>query len=308
MTMKKIVLPEGDSERVLFAAKGLIGSATCHPVLIGDKNKIDAELEANPEFYTVIAPDDTEIKRLVAASEAKGKLFPVEDEFTAQSIAQGAALVRDGLADGIVSGAATATDEVFRIYVKTIPVHENVSRVTDCFLMEKGGDRLILAGCGLNPSHETTEGPSAQLLAETAYLSAEFAKTVDINPIVAFITFQTVGNAHHPDVQWIAEAATVARETYGLRANGPLQWDAARYPEVAARKTTDCDVAGHATVFVFPRLEAGNPVYKVLEREAGYQAVGPLFLGFKKPAYDLSRGCSAKDVVNVVRMAVKHTA
>jgi phosphate acetyltransferase len=302
MTMKKIVLPEGDSERVLSAVQGLLNQGVCHPILIGDEAKISAEIEATPQSYTVIAPDSSELDQLKASAIGRGKTFPVKDEYIAQCIAQGAALVRDGRADGIVSGANTATDEVFRIYVKTIPVREDVSRATDCFLMEKEHDRFILAGGGLNVESDT------QQLAEMAYLAAKFAKTVGIEPIVALISFQTIGSAQHPSVQWISEAAKVARETYGLKAAGPLQWDSARYPEVAARKTKDCDVAGNANVFVFPRLEAGNPMYKALEREAGFQATGPLFLGFVKPAYDLSRGCSTEDIINVVRMAVKHVA
>ncbi len=297
MTMKKIVLPEGDSQRVLSAAQGILNQGICHPVLIGDAAHICGEIEAPLESYTVLASDSTELDRLQAAAAAKGKELRVSDA----SLVQGAALVRDGYADGIVGGAQTGTDEVFLAYIKTIGVHEDVSRVTSCFLMEKDNQRFIFADCALNPESNASE------LAETAYLSAQFAKTVGIEePVVAFLSFQTVGNAPHPLMQLPRDAAKIARETYALCANGPLQFDAALLPDVAKRKTKDCDVAGHANVFIFPDLESGNIGYKIAERMGGFTATGPLFLGFRKPAYDLSRGCSVEDIISVVRMAVQH--
>lgn len=298
MTMKKIVLPEGDSKRVLLAAQMLIGAAVCHPVLIGDPIKISAELEANPDFYTVIEPDSSELDRLKKDAESKDKVFPVNDI----ALAQGAALVRNGKADGIVGGAQTATDDVFRVYIKVIGKSDKVSRVTSCFLIEKGDSRLIYADCGLNPTS------NAEQLAETAYLSSVFAKTVDIEPRVAFLGFQTVGNASHDEVQKMKKAADIARKTYNLCAEGPLQFDSAFVPEVAVKKLKEGSIMGDAKVFIFPDLNSGNIAYKITERMGGYQATGPLFLGLNSPAYDLSRGCSAEDVVSVVRMAAQQAS
>lgn len=291
--LKKIVLPEGGDERVVAAAKKLMEAGVCHPVLIGDPLTLETQLGVEGG-YTALSVDGSALRLLVEAAKALGKHFPVTDE----ALAQGAALVRDGEADGIVGGAEVTTSDVFRVYAKTIGVHDTVSRVTSCFLMEKADSRLIFADCGLNPESD------AQQLAETAYLSAAFAQAVGIDPKVALLAFQTVGNAEHPAVQHVAEAASVARETYKLCVEGPMQFDAAFVPAVAEKKLQDASVAGDATVFIFPDLHSGNIAYKIAERMGGYKATGPLFLGFKKPAHDLSRGCSTDDIVRAVTIAV----
>lgn len=294
MDKLKIVLPEGSDERVLLAAKTLIIERICHPILIGNKETI-CEFLGDTGEYTVLEPDAAELEALQAAAEAKGKTFPVTDI----ALAQGAALVRDDFAQGIVGGAVATTPDVFRVYAKTIGTRQGVSRVTSCFLMEKNGQRYIFADCGLNPTSNVEQ------LAETAYLSSEFAKTLAIDPKVGFLSFQTIGNAGHESIEWIAQAVSVARETYQLNCDGPLQFDAAFVPNVAIKKAPNSPVAGKVTIYIFPDLESGNIAYKIAERMGGFKATGPLFLGFAKPAHDLSRGCSVEDIVNAVKMAVK---
>jgi len=200
-----------------------------------------------------------------------------------------------------VAGAVATTSDVFRTYVKTIGLQEGVSRATSCFLMERGAERYIFADCGLNPLSTATE------LAETANLCAIFAKTLSIKPRIAFLGFQTVDNAEHPVLLPIVEAVKVSRETYGLTAAGPLQFDAALSPKVAKIKTLESTVAGKANVYIFPDLNSGNIAYKITERLGGFKATGPLFLGFGKPAHDLSRGCSIADIVRAVEIAAKQS-
>jgi len=223
--LPKIVLPEGVDERVLCAAQELIEKEICHPVLIGDVDLIKGSL-GSADLYTALAPDASALVTLKAHVEAMGKVFPVEDA----ALVQGAILVRDGLADGIVGGAIATTTDVFRVYAKTIGVKKEVSRITSCFLMEKDGTRVIFADCGLNPTS------NAQQLAETAYLSADFAKTVGIEPKVGFLSFQTVPYASNASISWIADAVSVARETYNIDCDGPLQFDSAFVRKIAASK------------------------------------------------------------------------
>jgi len=294
MTKPTIVLPEGNDERVRLAAKTLLDEQVCKLVLIGDQKAITEELGDSTE-YTVLESDSKELESLKAEAVQKGKVFPVADA----ALVQGAALVRDNAAEGIVAGAVAETDDVFRVYLKTIGVRTDVSRVTSCFLMEKGGERVIFADCGLNPTSDALQ------LAETASLSAEFAQLIDLNPKVGFLSFQTTPKAAHSSLEWIHEAVRVARETYGLECDGPLQFDSAFIPKVATVKTPDSTVAGTVNIFLFPDLNSGNIGYKIAERMGGYKATGPLFLGFAKPAHDLSRGCLVIDVVNAVKVAVK---
>lgn len=294
----KIVFTEGEDERIIVAVKQLLSEERCHPVLIGDAETISAKLGAAE--YTVVKPDDTELNQLRDQAAALGKRFHVTDA----ALAQGAAMVRDGSADGIVAGADTATDDVFRVYVKTIGVrthesqHHSLTRASSLFLMEKGSQALIFTDCGLNPTS------TPEQLAESAFLAAEFAACNGIEPRVAFLSFQTRGNAEHPMVEPIHRATQIARERYGLVCDGPLQFDAAFVPEVAAKKVDESQVAGHATVYIFPDLNAGNIGYKIAERMGGYSATGPLFMGFNKPAHDLSRGCAAADVVKVAKIVL----
>lgn len=291
--LKKIVLPEGGDERIIEAAKQLVYEGVCHPVLIGDPEVISLQMGYSDKF-TVLPVDSEPLAAVKADAVRAGKQFPVEDA----ALVQGAALVRDGVADGIVAGAVNATTDVYRTYFKTIGVKEGVSRVTSCFLMEKGDSRLVFADCALN--YDAT----ADQHAETAYLSSEFAKKMDIEPKVAFTTFQTVGSAEHHEVQWAVDAAEVARETYKLNAVGPMQFDAAFVPRIAKSKMKESTIMGDATVHIFRNVEVGNVAYKTMQHAAGYQAIGPLSLGLNKPAHDLSRGCEVADVVAVAKVAV----
>lgn len=269
----KIVLPEAEDPRIIEAAKQLIAEDKVHPVLIGNEADIKEQLGSGD--YTVFAPH--------------GEQSPLQ---------YGASLVADGTADGIVAGALHTTSEVLRAYFKIIGTDASVSRATSCFLMEKDEKRYIFADCGMNID------PTAEMLAESAYLSSTFARRVGIDPRIAFLSFSTKGSAAHESVSKVTDAVAIARERYpDLVLDGELQVDAALVPEVAAKKAPDSPLQGDATVLIFPDLNAGNIAYKIAERLGGFSATGPLILGLKKPAHDLSRGCSVKDIVSAVHIA-----
>ncbi|MFT5849919.1 MAG: phosphate acetyltransferase [Patiriisocius sp.] len=274
MTKPKIIFPENDP-RVHIAARILIEQEICHPVLIGDEKVLRETLDVGE--FTVIAPDP----------DAKDELW------------QAAQLVADGSFDGIVSGAVFPTSDVLRAYIKTIGVQEGVSRVTSCFLMEKGLQRYLFADCAVNID------PSAETLAETAHLCDKFAPLVGIESKVALLSFSTKGSAEHTSVDKMREALKLTQERYPeMVVDGELQVDSALVSTVGALKAPDSTINGDATVLVFPDLNAGNIAYKLVERLGEFRATGPLLLGFAKPAHDLSRGCSHDDIVSVARIAV----
>jgi phosphate acetyltransferase len=295
-TKPRIVFAEGGDLRTIEAVEKLLQKGACEPIVIGVPEREQSRISD----ATLLDTDDTALKLLQEQAAANGKTFPD----VAPALVQGAAMVRDGLADGIVAGADTATDNVFRVYIKTIGLKKDsdapfpISRASSLFLMEKSDQRLIFADCGLNPTS------TPEQLAEAAYLAAEFAEQNGIDPKVAFLSFQTRGNATHPLVAPVHEAVSIARDRYNLVCDGPLQFDAAFVPDVAARKVDESDVAGAASVYMFESLEAGNIAYKIAERMGGYSATGPLFMGLNKPGYDLSRGCSVDDIVHVSEMII----
>ena len=291
--MKKVVLPEGEDERVQLAARTLVEEAIAHPVLVAKAT--DAMADIGPaDGYTLLAPDGTSLEALAAAARAAGKEFAVSP-----TLAQGAALVRDGEADAIVAGAVSSTADVIKTYLKTIGMAEGCTRVSSCFLMEKGTERYLFADCGVSPT------PTPEERAETAYLCNAFASIVGIKPKIAFLSFASHDSARHEMVATTAEAVAISKERWPeLIVDGPLQVDSAIIPSIARRKVPESDIAGEANVLLFPDLNSGNIAYKLVERLGGFSATGPLLLGFAKPAHDLSRGCNVEDIVKAAKIAV----
>lgn len=273
----RIVLPEGDDERVHIAAKMLMADhPEIHPILIGNVAQIK-DILGESDKYTVMAPED------------EGK-----------TLWQAAEMVKRGSAEGVVAGAAHTTSDVLRAYIKTIGTEQGVTRVTSCFLMEKGLERYIFADCAVNIE------PSPEILAETAYLCNKFAKTVNLDPKVAFLSFSTKGSAEHAAVDKVRNAVELCKKRYpDLIVDGELQVDAAIVPRVTREKAPNSPVGGNANVLIFPDLNSGNIAYKIAERFGKFKATGPILLGLQKPAHDLSRGCSPEDIVSVVLTAAK---
>lgn len=274
----RVVLPEGNDERIQAAVSEIVGN------------------EWSVHLMVIDGPAS-----LLNENGSRATVENVSRENLEQNVLEQAAqMVNNGQADAVVAGADHSTPDVLRAYIKLIGTQEGVARVTSCFLMEKGEQRYLFADCGVNID------PTAENLAETAYLCHQFAALVDIVPKIAFLSFSTKGSAAHGSVEKVLQATESAKSRYPeMIVDGELQLDAAIVPEVAAKKAPDSQLHGEATVLIFPDLNAGNIAYKITERFGGYRATGPLLLGLRKPAHDLSRGCSAADVVSAVQITLK---
>ena len=219
----------------------------------------------------------------------------------------GVMLVKTGKADGMVAGSVNSTGDTLRPALQIIKTAPGIKTVSSCFIMalpegSKYGENgvMVFADCAVNIE------PDAEQLASIAIASADTAKKIaGIDPKIAMLSFSTKGSAKHANVDKVVEATkivnTVAPE---LQCDGELQLDAAIVESVAQLKAPGSKIAGHANVLIFPDLQSGNIGYKLVQRLAGAQAVGPICQGFNKPVNDLSRGCSSEDIVNVVAMTV----
>ena len=298
---KTIVLPEGEDPRTIEAAKKIVAEGLANLVILGDPDKIDVE------GVTVIDPRSAEKHDEYAAAFAelrkkKGVTLPEAMEQMNDATYFGTMMVKMGDADGLVSGACHSTANTLRPALQILKTAPGTKLVSAFFIMctdkaENGdGGSLLLAARGLNierPAHE---------LSETAVASAgSWEKYMGTQPKVAMLSFSTMGSAKGEVPTKVQEATELAHEKAPeLAVDGDLQLDAALVPSVAALKASGSDVAGKANVLVFPDLEAGNIGYKLVQRFAGAQAYGPILQGIAKPVNDLSRGCSADDIVGVV--------
>ena len=211
-------------------------------------------------------------------------------------------MVRNGDADGMVAGAITTTADVAKSAIYCIGFGEEVKTFSSCFLMRVPGNEygesgvFVFADCGIIPD------PKPAQLANIAKSSADlFQLLVGVEPRVALLSFSSLGSAEHPMVDKVINTKRIAKEKFpDLLIDGELQLDAAIVPEVAKIKAPDSDVAGRANVLIFPSLNAGNIAYKLVQRLAKAQVVGPMLTGFKKPCCDLSRGCTVDEIINAV--------
>lgn len=294
----RIVLPEGEEPRILQAAKRIVKESDVTPVLLGNTEKIRIylEIEGVAEGFEVIDPHHYDgFEEMVAAlvERRKGKMT---EEEARQALLEdvnyfGVMLVYLGLVDGMVSGAIHSTASTVRPALQIIKTQPGVKRTSGAFLMVRGDERYLFADCAININ------PDAEGLAEIAINSASTAKMFGIDPHIAMLSYSTKGSGFGEGVDKVVEATKIAQELRpDLDIDGELQFDAAFVPEIAALKAPGSNVAGKATVFVFPSIEAGNISYKMAERFGGFAAVGPVLQGLNKPVNDLSRGCNADDV------------
>ncbi len=299
---KTIVLPEGEDPRTIEAAKKIVEEGLANLVILGnpDEIKIDG--------VTVIDPRTAEKKQAYAEKFAelrakKGVTLPEALEQMNDATYFGTMMVKMGDADGLVSGACHSTANTLRPALQILKTAPGTKLVSAFFIMctkspEFGADgTLLFADCGLNIN------PNADELSEIALASAESWKAFmpGEEPKVAMLSFSTMGSAKGDVPTKVQEAVKLANEKNPeLALDGDLQLDAALVQSVADLKAPNSSVAGNANILVFPDLEAGNIGYKLVQRFGGAEAYGPVLQGIAKPVNDLSRGCSADDIVGVV--------
>ncbi|WP_145376554.1 phosphate acetyltransferase [Staphylococcus epidermidis] len=302
----KIVLPEGEDERVLIAATQLQKTDYVSPIVLGNEDNIKSLASKHALDLTqieIIDPATSELKdELVDAfvERRKGKATKEQAVELLDNVNYfGTMLVYTGKAEGLVSGAAHSTGDTVRPALQIIKTKPGVSRTSGIFFMIKGDEQYIFGDCAINPELD------AQGLAEIAVESAKSAQSFGMDPKVAMLSFCTKGSAKSDDVTKVQEALKLAQEKAEadqldhVVIDGEFQFDAAIVPSVAEKKAPGAKIQGDANVFVFPSLEAGNIGYKIAQRLGGYDAVGPVLQGLNSPVNDLSRGCSTEDVYNL---------
>lgn len=302
----KIVLPEGEDERVLTAATQLQSTDYVTPVLLGNEANVNAlakDKGLDISNLEIIDPETSDLKQgLVTAfvERRKGKATEAQAQEMLKDVNYfGTMLVYTGKAEGLVSGAAHSTGDTVRPALQIIKTKPGVTKTSGIFFMIKGEEQYIFGDCAINPTLE------AQDLAEIAVESAKSAQSFGMSPRVAMLSFSTKGSAKSDDVEKVSTAVELAQEKIAeaqledVIVDGEFQFDAAIVPEVAKKKAPGAQIQGDANVFIFPSLEAGNIGYKIAQRLGGFDAVGPVLQGLNSPVNDLSRGCSTEDVYNL---------
>ncbi|WP_314618787.1 phosphate acetyltransferase [Streptomyces stackebrandtii] len=300
---RRVVLPEGTEERVLRAADVLIRRDVCDLTLLGDVEAIRkkaADLSVDLRETQLIDPQTSELRDSFAEKYAalrahKGVTVELAYDVVSDVNYFGTLMVQEGLADGMVSGSVHSTAATIRPAFEIIKTKPEASIVSSVFFMCLADKVLVYGDCAVNPD------PNAEQLADIAVQSAATAARFGVEPRIAMLSYSTGTSGSGADVDKVREATKLVREAHPeLRIEGPIQYDAAVEPSVAATKLPESEVAGQATVLIFPDLNTGNNTYKAVQRSAGAVAVGPVLQGLRKPVNDLSRGALVSDIVNTV--------
>ncbi len=316
---KRIVLPEGLEERTLRAADTILAEGFADVILIGNPEKVN---EAAADFglenigkATVVDPENHDkieayADMMVEIRKSKGLTKEQALELIKNPLYLAVMMIKAGDADGEVAGADNATGDVLRPafqYVKTAP---GISVVSGAFIMilkdkhfgENG--MMVFADCAVHPN------PTAAELAEIAVATGRTTRAIaGFEPKIAMLSFSTKGSAKHEMVDKVATATELAKQMApDLKIEGEMQSDAAIIPEIGQKKAPGSEIAGHANVLVFPTLETGNIAYKLVQRMAHAEAIGPILQGMAAPINDLSRGCSVSDIVNLVAITANQAA
>lgn len=305
-----IALPEGSEPRTVSAAEIIRKEQLAEVVLIGNRaaiNKTAAEVGVSLEGIKIIDPKTSDkldyyAEKFYELRKSKGVTLDQAKQIVQDEIYFATMMVKLKDADGMVSGAIHSTGDLLRPGMQIIKTAPGISIVSSIFVMETpnpeyGDNGLFIFGdCAVNPN------PNSKELASIAVASANTGRALcGIEPKVAMLSFSTKGSAKHELVDKVVEATRLAKEMApDIMIDGELQLDSAIVPKVAALKAKDSNVAGNANVLIFPDLQSGNIGYKLVQRLANAEAIGPICQGFAAPINDLSRGCSVEDIVNVI--------
>lgn len=301
--LRRVVLPEGTEERVLHAAEVLLRRGVCELTLLGPTEQIRkkaADLGIDLEGAELIDPAVSELRDSFAEKYAalrahKGVTVELAYDVVSDVNYFGTLMVQEGFADGMVSGSVHSTAATIRPAFEIIKTKPDASIVSSVFFMCLADKVLVYGDCAVNPD------PDAEQLADIATQSAATAARFGVEPRIAMLSYSTGTSGSGADVDKVREATELVRSGRpDLRIEGPIQYDAAVEPSVAATKLPGSEVAGQASVLIFPDLNTGNNTYKAVQRSAGAIAVGPVLQGLRKPVNDLSRGALVQDIVNTV--------
>ncbi len=302
---KHIVLPEGSDDRILKAAEILLEQDIVELTILGKVDEIKNSisrlgLRINLDRVNLVDPSEAEqtikfAERFVELRKHKGANMDIARDTVVDVSYFGTMMVLEGLADGMVSGAAHTTQHTIRPALQLIKTKPGVSLVSSVFFMALPDRVLVYGDCAINPN------PTAEELAEIAISSAQTSDSFGIEPKIAMLSYSSGESGQGEDVDRVRKATELVKDRIpSLKVEGPIQYDAAVDKEVGVKKIPGSEVAGYATVLIFPDLNTGNNTYKAVQRETGAVAIGPVLQGLKKPVNDLSRGCTVTDIVNTV--------
>ena len=300
---RRIVLPESEDERVLRAADIVLRRGAVELVILGNEEEVRGRatgwglvLDQAEIVDPLTSPKRAEYAEMYhELRKHKGMTPELALDVVGEGSYFGTLMVQTGAVDGMVSGAAHTTADTIRPAFEIIRARPGVSVVSSVFFMCMPDQVLVYGDCAVNPQ------PDAEQLADIAISSADTAAAFGVEPRIAMLSYSTGKSGRGEQVENVRQATALVRERRPeLKVEGPIQYDAAVDAHVASLKLPESEVAGRATVFIFPDLDTGNVAYKAVQRSAGVVAIGPVLQGLRKPINDLSRGCNVVDIVNTV--------